>query len=142
MRTKIREAIYKAIADHSGYETIDARTGFAIYMNDGSTQLNLPCVWLCPLELTDKTGRNEGVKTYAGTMYFVEAIAGLTPEDKDAAWDRMEEAALRVLNAAAESRDIKLIENIRCLPDELALTGYMSISITVKFDVKVGYCGN
>ena len=140
MRTKIREAIRRALNSASGYENLDFRTGFAPYINEGG--YSLPCAWLCPLELIEKSGRKEGWKTYAGVMYIMEPIDGLSPEEKDAAWDRMEMVAEKTFAAAMESGDISIVENIKCAPDEYALSGFGTVSIAVNFDVKMKYCEN
>lgn len=138
MRTIIRTEISKAIHEKSGYPSVEFRTGFACDMNKGG--FTLPCVWLCPLELKSKTGRAEGSKTYGGVMYLIEHVEGLTPEAKDDTWDRMEAAALDVLTAIAPKNGIVTTENIRCEPDEYALTGFNTISAVVHFDVITKYC--
>lgn len=140
MRTKIRTAIEAAVQEVSGYESAAFRTGFASEMNKGGFEL--PCVWLCPLELKVRTGRTEGVNTYTGVMYFIEPIEGLTPEGKDEAWDRMEAAAIEVLNAIVPAGGIVATEGIRCVPDEYALTGFNTISVVVYFNVIAKYCAS
>lgn len=139
MRKRIKEAIGKALQSASGYEQIDFRSGFAPGMNEGG--FALPCAWLCPLELMERTGRSEGWETYAGVMYLIEDITGLDADGKDEAWDRMQAAVVRVLGSAVEAGEIHAVENIRCAPDEYALTGFNTISVYVRFNVKMKHCG-
>ena len=142
MREKIKNAIDSAADRVPGYQTLDHKTGFVAYLQNGSVGIKLPCLWLCPLELTNKTGRNEGTKTYSGVIYVLDEIKGLAQEQKDSVWDRMESSVIQILNAVVGDEDIICVENIKCAPDEYALTGYQTISMSVHFDVKISYCEN
>lgn len=140
MRTEISRTFKESVEEICGTGT-QFHTGFLVDINSGG--IELPCVWLCPLELNKVTGRTEGRKTYTGAMYVIERNDNLQPEEKNEAWGRMELHALRILGCVEnECLHVIAIENIRCLPDEFALTGFNSIHIEVQFDVILDYCAD
>lgn len=117
----------------------DFGTGFLEEINSGAYKL--PCIWVCPFELAGKTGRSEGTKTYAGTIYLIESSEGLSPAEKDDAWDAMERTALRAINEIIETVDeVTAFDKIKCIPNEGAYTGFNDISLKVTFEVTTRYC--
>lgn len=120
-------------------KSFDFRTGFLTDIAAGG--FSLPCVWLCPLELVAKTGRTEGVNTYAGVFYMLESSEDLTPEAKDGTWDEMEAAATGALSKVVDASDLVVdIDKIKGIPNEGAYTGYNDISLKVVFEVMMSYC--
>lgn len=114
-------------------------TGFLEEINSGAYKL--PCIWVCPFELAGRTGRSEGTKIYAGTIYLIESSEGLSPEEKDDAWDAMEHSALDVLSNMLETIDeVVAFDKIKCIPNEGAYTGFNDISQKLTFEVTLKYC--
>lgn len=138
MRTILREALKQAFEKTYG-KAFDFGTGFLEDINGGTYKL--PCIWVCPFELAGKTGRNEGAKTYAGTIYLLESSEGLSPGEKDHAWDVMEQVALDALNEVLETVDgVVAFEKVKCIPNEGAYTGFNDLSLKVTFEVTMKYC--
>ena len=138
MRTILREALKAALKKTYG-EAFDFGTGFLDDINGGSYKL--PCVWVCPFDLEGKTGRSEGFKIYAGTVYLLELSDGLTSEKKDDRWDDMERAAVEAFNEMTETLGVTF-DKIKTFPNEGAYAGYNDISLKVTFEVTTSYCEN
>lgn len=137
MRTQLRNALKTAFEKTLG-KAFDFRTGFAADMNAGG--FALPCVWLCPLDLAAKTGRSEGTKTYAATLYLLESSEGLAPEGKDAVWDRLERAAADALaDTVAGADEVVAVEKLKALPAVGTCSGYNDISLKVTFEITLRY---
>lgn len=138
MRVILRDAL-KVALEKTYNKTFDFGSGFLDDINDAGYKL--PCVWVCPLELGDKTGRSEGGKTYIGTIYLLESSDGLKPDKKDERWDGMELAALAAFNEVIETVDeVVAFDKIKDTPNEGAYTGYNDISLKVTFEVTMRYC--
>lgn len=138
MRVLLREAL-KAALEKTYDKPFTFGTGFLEDLN--SETYRLPLVWLCPFELIGKTGVCEGSKTYAGTIYLLEAADGLTSKKKDERWDVMEQAALSAQVEVIDTHDLIVsFEKTRCFPNEGAYTGYNDLSLKVTFEVTTIYC--
>lgn len=138
MRTLLRNALKQAF-EKIYPRPFDFGTGFLEEIN-GETY-KLPCIWVCPFELAGKTGRSEGTKIYAGTIYLLESSEGLTPEQKDDAWDAMEQSALDVLSDIPGTVDeVVAFDKVKCVPNEGAYTGFNDISQKLTFEVTLKYC--
>jgi hypothetical protein len=138
MRTILREAL-KAALEKTYDMTFDFGMGFLDDINGGGYKL--PCVWVCPFDLVGKTGRSEGFKIYAGTVYLLELSDGLTSEKKDERWDDMERAAVEAFSEMAETLGVTF-DKINAFPNEGTYTGYNDISLKVTFEVMTSYCEN
>ncbi len=135
MRKIIRIAIEAALARL--YPEYQFRTGFISDIAEGG--FDLPCVWLCPLDLDDLKGRSEGTATYAAIMYFFQSKEHIDTNERDDVWDRMELEALKVFNRVIAG-DIRAIKGIHTEVDENAYTGYGELSLKVSFKVMIDFC--
>lgn len=135
MRQKIRKAIEEVFARLCPEYRF--RTGFITDIANGG--FDLPCVWLCPLDLEESKGRSEGRATYSGVMYLFRSRTDVGPDERDCVWDRMELEARRAL-VAAIGEEVLSIEGIAAEVDENAYTGYGELSLRVSFRVIVDFC--
>lgn len=135
MRKIIRMAIEAAFAKQ--YPEYQFRTGFISNIAEGG--FDLPCVWLCPLDLDDLKGRFEGTATYTAIMYLFQSKEHVDTNEYDDVWDRMELEVRKVLNRIIAG-NIRAIEGIHTEVDENAYTGYGELSLKVSFKVMIDFC--
>lgn len=136
MRTQLREALKNALEKTFG-KPFDFRTGFAAEINGGG--YSLPCAWLCPLDLAAKTGRSEGTKTYAVTLYLAESAEGLAAGEKDALWDALERAAADALARIIETTDDAVaVEKLKALPEAGTIPNAVSLKVTFEITLRYG----
>lgn len=135
MRKTIKTAIKAAFARM--FPVYQFRTGFISDIGAGG--FDLPCVWLCPMDLVALKGRREGQATYAVILCLFRAKEGIDPDGRDDVWDRMQEEARTVLNAI-EGEDVRCVDNIEAETDENAYTGYGELSLKVSCRITVDFC--
>ncbi len=99
-----------------------------------------PALWLSPAKLTGCSGRNEGYLTYRIEIFLAHTAGKMTPEAKDALWDRMETDAVGLYCSVAADPAVRQTRNLTCTPDENALTRHATLSMKVGFEVEIPFC--
>lgn len=113
------------------------RTGFISDIANG--EFDLPCVWLCPIDLDEAKGRQEGTLTYSAIMYLFQSKEGVDSNMRDDIWDQMEVEARKVL-ADIIGKDIRDIKKISSEVDENSYTGYGELSLKLSFSIVMDFC--
>lgn len=134
MRTELVQAISEAF----GYEGYQFYRGF-VY-NISQTELQLPCVWLNPVEVSGVTGRNEGLRNYKVTLYLFVPGDGYSEDQKELIWSQLEAKAFASCNKLRDTEFVQDITKITIAPDEFAYTGLQELSIKVSFETSVYFC--
>jgi len=133
MRTQLRRAIEAAFT----FPEYTSYCGFIANIN--AAELRLPCVWMNPLELTGKTGREEGEMTYAVSLYMMTRQDAWTEERKEKAWTEMEKQTTEALQRLNEGEVMITVNNLKCAPDEYSLTSFGEVSLHVTFIASIKY---
>ncbi len=134
MRKKINNAIKEAFC--AAFPDYTYNNDFVVYANQS---VSLPCVWQSPITLIAKKGRKEGVVTYRAEVFILEQKENKTSAYKESRWGEIEIAATIALSEIFSHEDIVDISNIKCAPDELATTGYQTLSMVVTFEITANY---
>ena len=137
MRTKLNRAIKAAF----GFEGYTFYQGFIYHIMGTPSKLALPCVWLNPVTLSGREGRKEGTITYNVVMYLMDFRERYESEEqKEVIWGTLEEKALAGYHALFNNENVRSAQNLKCEPDESALSNYKELSMKVTFSVVMPYC--
>ena len=134
----MRREIVKAIHDAFLCDGWSFRQGF-IYNTTG-IKMELPALWLTPIELAGKTGLSEGVSTYKVILYLFAMNYKYTEEQKEEQWAELESRALDSCETLAQSDHVMRVFGLSCEPDEFAYTQFGELSMKVTFSVDMEYC--
>ncbi|MFR9497998.1 MAG: hypothetical protein SNG69_07190 [Rikenellaceae bacterium] len=133
LTTEIQRA-FSEVSPESSY-----KAGFFAYITE--SQHELPLVWASPIELTSRTGRKEGKKTYSAKIYMLDQNNSFSQGEKEDIWERQEDTATKACEMLFESDKVEVVQiSISCSPDEMPISGYDTISTTVTLEIIVSYC--
>ncbi|MFI3306639.1 MAG: hypothetical protein R3Y68_09040 [Rikenellaceae bacterium] len=137
MRTKVTAAIKSAFC--TAFPKASFRNDFTVY---ASKSLTLPCVWLSPIEMIDRTGRKEGKKTYRAEIVVFGRAENMQEQTKAALWESFERAAMSAIDQLYTCGDVEIVNvgNIKSAPEEYAMSGYQAVSLKVSTDITILYC--
>lgn len=127
--TNLTDAIGQLAAD-AGYEfhTADER-----YMPQTIT--SYPVMWLAPPQFDSMEGLRHGRMTYAVTLYAMEAGAKVSPEERAAAYARLEEDIVELFTALSKADVVVAVEKLTVRPQTRTLTNHGEAAVTATADV-------
>jgi hypothetical protein len=95
-----------------------------------------PAVWLEPLVMKARVGRNEGHITYRATLHF---MALPTSQGNETVWEQLEADAIALCRAIEQDERVSAVSVVSCTPSKGTLTANGEVSIGIVCDVKMWY---
>jgi hypothetical protein len=102
----------------------------------------LPALWLHPLKTVDRQGCSEGVVTYEAGIDLIGQCHGGSAQEREKAWQEMEERAAAISRAVAMDERVKSVGDVKITPTENSLTNRGEISVHLEMKVEMPFYNN
>lgn len=135
MRQKLVQAIKEV------FHTPDIQFYQGFLPISGSLQdIQYPCVWLCPVELSKRADSRTDVCVYKVTLHYLYRWEQAGEELKEQVWTAQELYAQNGFERIADHPDVNYPSNLKCEPAEAAVSPGVEISMKVTFEANVPFC--
>lgn len=97
----------------------------------------VPAAWLLPAEVSQVTGKDQGVITYKFKLILIELDKRYSSKQKESLFAQMETHAMKIYRSLCEDKDIQAVSSVSWSPSEFCYTPSADVSLDIEMKVDI-----